>query len=296
MSSRELFSPPQTTYAEFERSSMACSKPVVVREVWASNIESEFALIEEILPRYRHVAIDTEFPGFIHVSKEKCHYSKLLPSANYKLMKANVDALKIIQVGLALSDYAGNLPDLGTESCYVWEFNFRDFDVEHDSSDPVAIQLLRAQGIDFAKNRVQGIPSEVFRRFFLRSGLLFNRLNVTWVTFHSCYDFGYMVKILTAGKLPNKITSFKFLVSELFGPDVYDMKHMIRFCRGLNGGLEKLAKALKVDRTAGKSHQAGSDSLLTLQTFFKLRDAYFSGDCDTECMDITVFESKLYGL
>lgn len=60
-----------------------------------------------------------------------------------------------------------------------------------------------------------------------------------------------------------------------FGQRVYDIKYMIRFCQGLHGGLKKVANALNVDRVAGKSHQAGSDSQLTLQTFMKLKDVYF---------------------
>ncbi|KAL4374036.1 hypothetical protein AHAS_Ahas05G0141600 [Arachis hypogaea] len=84
---------------------------------------------------------------------------------------------------------------------------------------------------------------------------MFSRLNLTWVTFHSSDDFVYMVKVLTGKKLPNDLDVFK--------------ARMIKFCRGINvRGLETLAKNLKVDRVAGNSHQAGSDSLLTLQTFF----------------------------
>ncbi|KAL1320917.1 hypothetical protein HN51_065632 [Arachis hypogaea] len=275
------------------------TKPVVVRQVWASNLESEFALLEQILPCYCHVAFDTEFPGFIHVSEKNCHYSKLPPSYTYKLVKANVDSLKLIQLGLALSNYAGHLPDLGTDSCYVWEFNFKGFDVHQDHHNPDAIQLLAEQGIDFAKIKEEGIPIGAFRRLFLRSRFMFSRLNLTWVTFHSSYDFGYMVKVLTGRKLPNDLDVFKVVVSELFGSSVYDMKHMIKFCRGINvGGLEKLAKSLKVDRVAGNSHQAGSDSLLTLQTFFKLRDFYFTADdCDEQdCLNINSFANILFGL
>ncbi|KAL4315485.1 uncharacterized protein DS421_15g503130 [Arachis hypogaea] len=80
---------------------------------------------------------------------------------------------------------------------------------------------------------------------------MFSMLNLTWVTFHSSYDFGYMVKVLTGRKLPNDLDVFKAVVFELFRSYVYDMKRMIKFCRGINvRGLEKLAKNLKVDRVA----------------------------------------------
>lgn len=38
---------------------------------------------------------------------------------------------------------------------------------------------------------------------------------------------------------------------------------------GLHGGLQKIAEELEVSRI-GPMHQAGSDSLLTAQTFFKV--------------------------
>ena len=57
----------------------------------------------------------------------------------------------------------------------------------------------------------------------------------------------------------------------------------------LKGGLNKLADDLEVERV-GPMHQAGSDSLLTAATFFKLRRTHFSGRIDDAKRGI------LYGL
>jgi CCR4-NOT transcription complex subunit 7/8 len=54
----------------------------------------------------------------------------------------------------------------------------------------------------------------------------------------------------------------------------------------LKGGLNKLADDLEVERV-GPMHQAGSDSLLTSATFFKMRAVYFGGKLD---------EGKLSGI
>ncbi|CAL5358360.1 unnamed protein product [Camellia sinensis] len=245
------------------------SRCVIVRDVWADNLSFEFGLIRRVLNDYPNVAMDTEFPGTIIFSDK--HYSCLSPSDNYFLMKSNVDALNLIQVGLTLSDNQGNLPDLYTDSCYAWQFNFRDFDIESDDlRNADSIKLLKRQGIDFKKNREEGIDSREFAKMLLWSGLVYKRPSKRWVTFHSGYDFGFLIKMLTHRELPENLETFMAMVHFYFGGNVYDIKHLMRDCNGLNGGLERVAKALGVDRAAGKSHQAGSDSLLTMETFLKL--------------------------
>jgi CCR4-NOT transcription complex subunit 7/8 len=247
-------------------------RPIVVREVWQDNLEQEFSEIARALqplPHHRFAAFDTEFPGSVFPSTSR-HHSLLSPAENYLHMKRNVDATKIIQLGLALSDPNG-------DSCYVWEFNFKGFDKESDLHNSESIQLLERQGIDFNKNREKGIDSNEFGRLLFESGLLCNS-KITWVTFHGAYDFGYLIKILIGRELPPDLMEFMRLVVDFFGKWVFDIKHMIKSCEGLYGGLEKVAHTLGVLRVAGKSHQAGSDSLLTLHTIIKIKDIYFSGN------------------
>lgn len=122
------------------------------------------------------------------------------------------------------------------------------------------------------------------------SGVVLNE-DVKWVTFHSSYDFGYLLKVLTQQQLPE--TESEFLQElDVYFPNIYDIKYMIKFCDTLHGGLNYLAKLLNVQRV-GPQHQAGSDSLLTSSTFVKLLQTYFvindEGDLQKYC-------GKIYGL
>ncbi|KAF8389273.1 hypothetical protein HHK36_025966 [Tetracentron sinense] len=248
----------------------------LIRQVWAANLEEEVQKIAHLLFFFPVIAMDKEFPGVIYrPSTGTAH--QLDPFNHYQILKANVDALKVIQVGLTLSDARGNLADLGDGFSSIWEFNFGDFDVDRDLHAPESIQLLKQQGIDFNKNREKGICAARFGQLLLKYRIVYNFSMVIWVTFHSAYDFAYLIKILTQRELPSDLPAFLSLVEFFFGMRVYDMKHIVRYCDGLYGGLDRIAKTLQVDRVAGKSHQAGSDSLLTLQTFMKLKDRYFNG-------------------
>ncbi|CAL9011046.1 unnamed protein product [Prunus brigantina] len=269
------------------------NKRVEIRSVWQQNLEFEFARIEAAIDYYPFVSFDTEFPGTILECKARDP-----PAYQYQIMKGNVDAMNIIQLGLTLSDCCGNLPDLGTDCCYVWEFNFRDFDIERgDHHSAGAIEFLKRHGIDFLQNKEKGINSSNFA-WLMERLVLKNKSRLTWVTFHGSYDFGYLMKILTRKDLPMDIGGFMGEVEKMFGKRVYDIKHLIKPC-GLYGGLEKVAHLLQVGRVAGKSHQAGSDSLLTLQTFMRLKDVHFGSflkNKDHCSLRLNKFGGVLHGL
>lgn len=65
---------------------------------------------------------------------------------------------------------------------------------------------------------------------------------------------------------------------------------MMTAVEGMYGGLSALADTLQVDRI-GPMHQAGSDSMLTAQTFFSLVSKHFAG-----FIDESRFKGELFGM
>lgn len=64
----------------------------------------------------------------------------------------------------------------------------------------------------------------------------------------------------------------------------------MKSCKNLKGGLQDIADDLQVTRI-GPQHQAGSDSLLTSSTFFKMRQMFFE-----DAIDDQKYLGYLYGL
>jgi len=259
------------------------SDSLIIREVWADNLVEEFGLIREIVDDYPYIAMDTEFPGIV---VRPVGNFKTASEFHYYTLKSNVDILNLIQLGLTFSDEDGNLPRCGTDKYCIWQFNFREFNLDKDMYAIDSIELLQQSGIDFKKNNEDGIDAQVFGELLMSSGIVLND-TVHWVTFHSGYDFGYMLKLLTCQQLPPTPAGFFNLINMYF-PTVYDIKHLMKFCNSLHGGLNKLAELLDVKRI-GVCHQAGSDSLLTSCAFRKLREGFFNGSTEK-------YAGVLYGL
>ncbi|KAG6537177.1 hypothetical protein ZIOFF_002263 [Zingiber officinale] len=87
---------------------------VEIGNVWAGNLESEFAIIREIVDDFPLVAMDTEFPGIAirHLGDFKCHAGN-----NNHVLRANVDLLHLIQLGLTFTNAAGSPPPPDASSC-----------------------------------------------------------------------------------------------------------------------------------------------------------------------------------
>ena len=69
--------------------------------------------------------------------------------------------------------------------------------------------------------------------------------NVKWLSFHSGYDFGYLLAMLTNVNLPEGETEF-FETLKVYFPNVYDVKYLMKSCKNLKGGLQEVADMLEV--------------------------------------------------
>ena len=126
---------------------------------------------------------------------------------HYQTLRCNVDLLKMIQVGLTLSDENGNFPPGGG----TWQFNFK-FDLKYGPRGPLlyaclsplsirfivdcsnfalssdtyaqdSIDMLsNSAGIDFSRSIDNGIDQTEFGELLITSGLVLLE-EVTWITF-----------------------------------------------------------------------------------------------------------------
>jgi len=270
-SDEEILSQP-STISECEVSEVEISDRapgLEIREVWCHNLYQEFMEICRLVQQYPFVAMDTEFPGI--VAKPVGNFSTM-DEYKYQLVKCNVDLLKLIQLGITLFDGSGNLP----KGVCTWQFNFK-FNLAEDLYAEDSIDLLRNSGIEFEKHSSLGIEPSDFAEMLLGSGLVLMD-NVTWLTFHSAYDFGYLLSQLTCQSLPESESEFLETL-KIYFPNLYDIKYLMLSTDNLMGGLQKVANKLKVKRV-GSQHQAGSDSLLTGKVFFKIYERYFAHGLD----------------
>lgn len=238
-----------------------CADLSPIAEVWRHNFREEILHISMLVDRYNIVAMDTEFPGILYRLEGDC------PDSLYQTVRVNVNATKLIQIGISLADEDGCVPP-GTNT---WQFNLH-FDTSVDCYSQDSIDLLTRAGLHFSNHARYGIDPLVFAEMIMVSGLVLND-RVKWVTFHGGFDFGYFLRTLTARSLPDTETAF-LQDLRLYFPTFYDLKYFIRQEDRLKGSLSRLAEQLNITRI-GTAHQAGSDAIVTLACFFELQKGYF---------------------
>ena len=227
-----------------------------IKEVFNDNFIDEMKNLMSLLNKYNYIGMDTEYPGIVYQIENN------LDEFYYKSVKLNVESLKLIQLGITLSDSRGRFP----YPYHTWQFNL-EFDPEKDKNSNSSINLLKNSGINFEELKKNGIEHKLFFQVFKTSGLVLNP-KINWISFHGSYDFAYLLYNLLDTPLPQSENEFTKLLG-LYFPNHYDIKILVKEKNKLRGSLNKLAQYLYVERE-GKMHQAGSDSYVTIDVFWKL--------------------------
>ncbi|OAF68158.1 hypothetical protein A3Q56_04081 [Intoshia linei] len=248
--------------------------------VWSNNFTEQYIKMTNLIEKYPYVAMDTEFPGVVARPLGEFRYQS---DHIFQLLRCNVDLLKLIQLGITLMNEKGQVPD----GISTWQFNFK-FNLDVDMHAHDSIQMLQEAGIDFSRHASDGIDHQLFGEMFMVSGLVLNK-KITWISFHSTYDYGYLMKLLLNKEIPESCQIFLNDMDILF-PKHYDIKYLIKSCGSLKGGLQELANCLNVERV-GMKHQAGSDSLVTGHVFFSLVQLHFDNNIEGKN-----YENYMYGL
>ena len=233
-------------------------------------------------------------------------------SYHYQTLRCNVDLLKIIQLGITLFSPEGDIPpaqaDLSAQqrSPYpnnlimcpcTWTFNFQ-YSLADDMYNEDSITSLRKAGADLEKHAEMGIDPSEFGSLLVTSGLVLSD-DVHWISFHSGYDFSYLVKLMWCKALPNDEEDHRKLVNTFFS-NLTDIKYLVKHAQNLakrnalrpqannmmnnlaqKGGLQDLADELGCQRV-GNPHTAGSDSWLTGLIYFQMRSKIFDGNVPSE--------------
>ena len=278
-----------------------------IRNVWKHNLAQEMQTLRQLVEEYPYIAMDTEFPGIVarpigqFTTKADYHYQTL---------RCNVDLLKMIQLGVTLFKPDGSLPPADPPSPakfpsisnivapYTWQFNFK-FSLDSDMYAHESTAMLSKAGIDFDRHAKQGIDPAAFGALLISSGMVLQE-DVHWISFHSGYDFAYLMKLMICEPLPDDEAEFHKYLDKFF-PSLFDIKFMLKHASAKGsvnnnepisveaqaaltklfskGGLQDIAEELQVPRI-GQAHQAGSDSLLTGQVYFRMKEKIFNGSVD----------------
>ena len=118
-----------------------------IKEVYADNLLEELRVIGDLIEEYNYIGMDTEFPGTVY------NLQIMTNDFYYKTLKINVDSLKLIQLGITLSNEKGEYPK--NIPYHTWQFNFQ-FDLIRDIYNDESVKLLKNSGINFDKLKKKG--------------------------------------------------------------------------------------------------------------------------------------------
>jgi hypothetical protein len=84
-------------------------------EVYEDNFIKEIKKLSQLIQAYLFIRMDTEFPGIVYLCPSPCY------DFYYQFNKANIDQLKLIQIGITLFNNKGEYPQYAS----TWQFNIK---------------------------------------------------------------------------------------------------------------------------------------------------------------------------
>jgi CCR4-NOT transcription complex subunit 7/8 len=241
---------------------------VQVQPVWACNFEQQSDNLRRFAAGARYVAVDVHYPGLVHLPGK--HHNALTAEERYALVKANVDALKPLQAGIAVCDRHG--------SSRAWEFNLCDFRRLADPYNEDSLAYLAGRGLDVHSLAKHGVNARSLGVMLLDSGLLGPRRGLSWITYTGTYHVAYLLKIVSGAPLPQDMAGFVDSVRQFLGDQVYDVARMAAECPALPVGLERIAAHLGIHPPSGSSMLAAGTGVRALQVFRRLEYGEFGGN------------------
>ncbi|OXB69676.1 UNVERIFIED_CONTAM: hypothetical protein H355_010761 [Colinus virginianus] len=135
-----------------------------------------------------------------------------------------------------------------------------------------SIDFLKQSGVDFAEQESRGIDVEQFGELIMSSGLVMNE-HVKWISFHGCYDFGYLLKLLTCAPLPHSEAQFFELV-HLFFPALYDIKFLLRSLPATQLYWQPGRQQQQQQGSNNSAHKATGYHMLTVVNYLRMHMHY----------------------
>lgn len=192
----------------------------IIKEVWNFNLEHEFNALRTFINDKTStifISIHQEIPGIVARPVGTFNSSS---DYHFQTLRSNADLLNLIQLSLCAVKVRNN----EISNSVIWQFNFL-YDLTKEMFNEEHLSMLsQTSQINFASHMSQGIPHFTFAELMMESGLLLDP-SINWLSYHSGYDLGFLISLLTNDLLPNDEKDFFWWCTKYF-PNFYDLKHI----------------------------------------------------------------------
>lgn len=203
----------------------------IIKDVWNFNLEYEFNNLRNFIDDKSSkifISIHQEIPGIV---ARPLGTFKLSADYHFQCLRSNLDILNLIQLSLCAVKVQGDK----ISNLVIWQFNFAYDLTQEMFNEEHLFMLSQTSQINFAMHMSQGISHLAFAELMIESGLLLDQ-SINWLSYHSGYDLGFLISLLTNDILPCDEKEFFWWCTKYF-PNFFDLKHIGN--QLLNGGNDK---------------------------------------------------------